>query len=982
MFITEEQNSNINYLINQYNQYNNENNKDNNNLEFEIRFQQKNNFNFFSNLLHSLNKYNFKTKSVEYNLDIFINNQRLSINNNKDHIIDLCNNNFLNLYDSNFKDFYTLIEKTPIKNIDINDIYGFNSKNNLNIRISLSNEESKNINDNIITKFKNEENKTIRFKTRFSFLNDDFRFDLTITNKYNTSININNDDNSQYEIELEYINKENDKKLSSELLFGYIKFIYRLMYLSNIPLNIKTKNDIFQNYMNLVQNQRFIGEEVSTFKLNHLDNTEQFNILNNDITNDNNTVYAVTDKADGSRYLMYISSPIPNMRDNVFFLDKFNNIYRPGIYTDNTSLYNTILDGEFIDYKNIFLIFDILFYNNNDIRKHHLITQTTDKSRWSYLKNINLSDFKFIDTPITFSLKKYFINNKMEDNKPIIFKHIRKLWESRYEDNNEIWKYDINKDIKQDTLNYKLDGLIFTPVNRPYYNRKSKYGNRAYNLKWKPPSLNSIDFLVFFPDVENVIDDNIEYKVIHILSSNQGKHIDFTLNNNQLKIFNLETANIYNDAHVIYVPIKNNSIFSLHDEKQIRSGNIIELVYNNNPDKDYKFNWQIIRSRPDKKFANSIRTAIDVWNSIHENITENFIFNDIYNDSNVTNPSFYTKQLEFKPAPWKFHNQFKAYIINNLIKRFDNKINVLELGSGRGGDFPKFHLTFKVKNIIGIEYFEKGGISIAKSRYSNNRINYSKPKNNDDTTYLHYIQADFTQNIYKNNKFNIDFLINKSTEYSQNLGTWFKKLHSFDFISSQFALQFAFKNKTTIKNFFNNISKSLSDNGIFFCTFPDGDSIFNEFKSKNSAEFSISSSIDEKQFLSDFKIKSSILKNYINKYDSFNDVPDNKKLGIELEVSTSSFKETAIREYFVNKDLLIQYAEKSGLIVSYDYNNLKLNNIIDTTNGVGIWNSYPNYTNFKKDDKFNMKDDPNAQLFSNLFSFLIFTKASSQSSSN
>ena len=188
MFITEEQNSNINYLIDQYNKNNNENNNDDNNLEFEIRFQQKNNFNFFSNLLHSLNKYNFKTKSVEYNLDIFINNQRLSINNNKEHIIDLCNNNFLNLYDSNFRNFYTLIEKNNIKNIDINDIYGFNSKNNLNIRISLSKEESKIINDNIITKFKNEQNKTIRFKTRFSFLNDDFRFDLTITNKYNTSI--------------------------------------------------------------------------------------------------------------------------------------------------------------------------------------------------------------------------------------------------------------------------------------------------------------------------------------------------------------------------------------------------------------------------------------------------------------------------------------------------------------------------------------------------------------------------------------------------------------------------------------------------------------------------------------------------------------------------------------------------------------------------------------------------------------------------
>ena len=398
MFITQDLNSNINHLIDQYN-------KNKNNLEFEIRFQQNNNFNFFSNLLHSLNKYNFKIKTVEYNLDISINNTRLSINNNKDHIIDLCNNNFLNLYDSNFKDFYTLIEKKNIKNIDINDIYGFNTNDNLKIRISLSEEIPKSINNDIIIQFKNEQNKKIRFKTRFSFSNNDFRFDLTITNKYNISSNINNDI-SHYEIELEYINKNNE--LSNTVLFGYIKFIYKLMYLSNIPLNIQTKNNIFNNYIKLVKNQRFIGDEVRTFKLNHLDNTQPFNILNNDITNNDNTVYAVTDKADGSRYLMYISPPISNMKDNVFFLDKFNNIYRPGIYTNNESLYNTILDGEFIDYKNIFLIFDILFYNNTDIRELHLITQTTDKSRWSYLKNINLSDFQFIDTPIIFSLKKYF----------------------------------------------------------------------------------------------------------------------------------------------------------------------------------------------------------------------------------------------------------------------------------------------------------------------------------------------------------------------------------------------------------------------------------------------------------------------------------------------------------------------------------------------------------------------------------------------
>ena len=49
MFITQDLNRSLNDLITQYNQNNND-------LEFEIRFQQENNFNFFSNLLHSLNK--------------------------------------------------------------------------------------------------------------------------------------------------------------------------------------------------------------------------------------------------------------------------------------------------------------------------------------------------------------------------------------------------------------------------------------------------------------------------------------------------------------------------------------------------------------------------------------------------------------------------------------------------------------------------------------------------------------------------------------------------------------------------------------------------------------------------------------------------------------------------------------------------------------------------------------------------------------
>ena len=67
MFITEDLNRNLNDIINTFN-------KNNENLEFEIRFQQNNNFNFFSNLLHSLNLFRFINKSSEYNLDISIDN--------------------------------------------------------------------------------------------------------------------------------------------------------------------------------------------------------------------------------------------------------------------------------------------------------------------------------------------------------------------------------------------------------------------------------------------------------------------------------------------------------------------------------------------------------------------------------------------------------------------------------------------------------------------------------------------------------------------------------------------------------------------------------------------------------------------------------------------------------------------------------------------------------------------------------------------
>ena len=39
---------------------------------------------------------------------------------------------------------------------------------------------------------------------------------------------------------------------------------------------------------------------------------------------------------------------------------------------------------------------------------------------------------------------------------------------------------------------YKLDGLIFIPLNQKYTNKNSEIKNKIY--KWKPPNDNTIDF--------------------------------------------------------------------------------------------------------------------------------------------------------------------------------------------------------------------------------------------------------------------------------------------------------------------------------------------------------------------------------------------------------------------------------------------------------------------------------------------------------
>lgn len=166
------------------------------------------------------------------------------------------------------------------------------------------------------------------------------------------------------------------------------------------------------------------------------------------LTNDNIILllkydYMVCEKSDGVRMLCI------TVDKRMYLYDRKNELYDVG----DTESGNCILDGElFYDDKNIlhYGIFDCLIFNDEIVCDRNLLKRLYYCEQ--FVKNVNT----LIDFYVKSMYKSYgFIE---------IYNQIK-------------------------NLNHKNDGMIFTPVNDKYILYK-----RGTHLKWKPPSINTIDF--------------------------------------------------------------------------------------------------------------------------------------------------------------------------------------------------------------------------------------------------------------------------------------------------------------------------------------------------------------------------------------------------------------------------------------------------------------------------------------------------------
>jgi hypothetical protein len=695
--------------------------------------------------------------------------------------------------------------------------------------------------------------------------------------------------------------------------------------------------------------------------------------------------YAVTDKADGYRKLLYITN------EGLIYLISTNMQFAfTGLKTLNKENFNSLLDGEYIKIDkfgkqvSMFFAFDIYFINNNDVRhlpfyKTEEINKSNENVRYKLMRKyiVNLN-------PIP---KELSLSCKMKiESKLFLFS----------EPNNQQSIFDISKEMlnlinDKDSYQYNRDGMIYTPMSLGVgqNNMDDKIMNTkiawTHSLKWKPPQYNSIDFYVTIKKGEhnndlitteiNDSDNVISYKTLILrcgfnedtdgyLDPYQdminGNLVNKSFNKNNYKPYpfipisptdlNAQFCNILIKDHLT------DNILKTEDGDNIEENTIVEFKYKiNNPP---LWRWVPIRVRYDKtyklkhgekEYGNSFKTANSIWKSIHFPITEEMISTGgdtipkIFDDQNE---SYYNRKVKTidTQSLRDFHN---LYIKSSLIVGVSNvlpfKSNLIDFAVGRAGDIPKW-INGKFGFVFGIDIDEnniKNRRDGACARYLNN-----KKQNKSYLPLAFFIVGDVTLPIKENNeirskeswsayndindkKYAQIIFGNESVSIKDPiLGNGILKLNNkgkdgFHLGSCQFALHYFFESKEKIHGFLQNATGCIVKDGYFIATCFDGKTVFDLLNEK------------EIEFEKTFTVRKDNKKIFeiTRMYNETGFPDDNLSIGYAIDIYQESINNT-LREYLVNANYFIKLMEDYGFILCPKEDLINMNWITNNATGM------------------------------------------------
>lgn len=746
----------------------------------------------------------------------------------------------------------TFIYKNRKEIIDLNE-YG--------IRLALNEEETIDPNSKSANNVKQhsldiEIEKTYRYKKRYMIYSDDglMRFDLTMIkmskgrsikeSKVFKSIPI-------YEIEIEYIgNKKIDsKKSDKDVSLSILNNIHMIMMYINDSDSIigqNEKNGVIEDYLELVSKKnnknnlnrgieayendsklRFIvANPVTLHRKNLISNRKEINIVDK--------LYAVTPKADGVRNLLFI-----NYTGNLYRIDVNFNVFK--IDMNIKSWKNSLIEGEYLDDLDIFMAYDILFAQGEDIRKRILIRTKSErssgqKSRHEYLNEfISTKEVKANNNNDNASFKlemKQFMYNNGE-SKDAIFNISKKMWESRM------------------SYPYEVDGLIYIPIKEHY---PVKVGAWTSLFKWKPSELNSIDFLIKVEKDENGADlvgsilvngTSIKYKTVLLYVGSQEDRYDKNkkaYKRNTVPIlfspYQLDDEN--NNVNRARIPLNSHGKMiaadPVHHIYQEMSNDIIaEFIYDSS---DFAFPWKPLRVRYDKTmnykngkpvYGNNKKTANDIWENIHNPIKDEMIFEGLISNSNLRDtktsgvPTMQTPNSLSDPTNTPengiplFIHYVKQHLHNKYGEMTEERPKYMEFGSSKGDDYSLWQAA-GYDTIIGLDN-DKLSVDLAITIYKS--LPKPKPK-------VFHIWSDITRLIFPNHDAGLD------EASAKRLDEFIKSKNQFNIIGSFFVLSEIYANELNMKIFVQNIADNIIQDGHVIIISMDGETIFNELEGKKS----------------------------------------------------------------------------------------------------------------------------------------------------
>ena len=558
--------------------------------------------------------------------------------------------------------------------------------------------------------------------------------------------------------------------------------------------------------------------------------------------------YTVTIKADGERAGLFVS---PRDR-RVIKIDKVGNVVWTGITALDDSHGGDFVDGEFIPGQDRFCIFDVYQFRKRDTKSLPLLTSDDNmadqplKSRLGCAKlfiDDLTSSFQQFGGAIAIETKEFVAGTR-----ETMQEAIQTIWNANH--------------------GFQVDGLIFTPRSSGVAPMNERVGDAwLYAYKWKPPTQNSIDFLLRLKGedtYDTVVNTRVRKGELYVSRSPKDYVIypretmnreyipkalppDMSQLAREFRIPSIfqPSMPMDPDAYHIFVPLNEKNVPVDEDGHAVEDNTIVECAYT--PDTR---RWSVMRTRYEKtyqyrvqkakQYGNDVKVADNIWRSIHYPVTIDMLtetlmtkrtdelLEDMYYSSDVQRPN-----RTFKDA-YAFHLRIKDGMYREFLHESDL---LLELAVGRGGDLPKWR-NLKPSKVVGVD-FSLANLNSPMGGAAARYVSLLQEEPDAILPPVLFVQGDMTSYpLFQQPDKYMPILRGEQAGSNAYLDQ-FNGVNTFDTVSCQFAMHYACETEEAFRNFAKNVAEACKGNATFFGTCSDGQEVYNLLAGKTTHHFKI-----------------------------------------------------------------------------------------------------------------------------------------------